>query len=140
MTGVELVPYAEKHAPFVVGTFADRLLAHPNVWHGKPVREHKKVLRQVLRHPAAGAIVAIPRGYPDDFVGWAAAFEGVLVFAFVRENLRRLGYARGMLAALGLDAPIPVAYWTRDCSLMAAGGKPLFFDVPALDRLSSLVH
>lgn len=136
--GIISVAYAPEHGAFVFGTFLDSLADAPSF--PLSLLDYRRVLDRVLRDPRSRCVVAVPAGHPDDLLGWACAYDAALVFAYTRYVVRRKGVATVLVAELGLPIPLPVVYWTRACSRIAATGKLLYFDVDALERISKLVH
>lgn len=139
--GLEFLAYdPEAHGAFVAGTF--RASLQDNLpWSLGDVKPHRVTLTHVLRSPKAQALVAVPKGHPDDLLGWAAAYDGALVFAYVRHIVRKRGIATALMEALGLRDErfaIPVVFWTRACSRIAADGRALFFDTDTLEAISAM--
>lgn len=140
--GIDLLAYDPgAHGAFVNGTFRAALQDSPP-WSLTDVKPHRATLAKLLRDTRSSALIAVPKGHPDDLLGWALAIDGSLVFAYVRHIVRKRGIASALLLGLGLSGqqPVPVVFWTRACSRMAANGCPLFFDTDSLEAVTAMAQ
>lgn len=127
---------ARDHHRFAKSTFVDALTEiAESPASARPA--FSKIIHRVLVDPRTVSVVAWPRGYPDEQLGWAASIDGVLVFVYVKYRFRRKGLGT-MLAAqvLDSDGPIRLAYWTRAAGRMALGGYPIVHDSCAQSELA----
>lgn len=88
------------------------------------------------------AVVACPRGYPEEFSGWAVGMHGALLFAYVRHPLRRQGIGLELIGSVTPD-DVPVvraAYWTEDAEGMSRHGIPIAYDFRAHQALLAFVR
>lgn len=102
--------------------------------------EQKRALMRVLHLGAGACVIAVPRGYCDDFVGWALELNGSLAFAYVREPFRRQGIASAMLCELPVRLPLVTAYWTDTAEAIAQAGFPIGYDIHAYRALLAFVR
>jgi GNAT superfamily N-acetyltransferase len=99
--------------------------------------EQADALIRMIRLGKAQAMVATPRGYPDDWSGWAVGAGGALLFAYVRAPLRRHGIGLELIGAVTPESAnsVHVAYWTNDVDGMSRHGIPLLYDIRAYQAL-----
>lgn len=135
---IAVVPAAPIHWRYVLDTFRRHLLYHCDGEHTESQSyRHRDRLAALLRGGLARAVVAVPNGH-DEALGWAAALGGVVVFAYVREQLRRNGFGSQMVAQLIETAPIRVAYWTPSARDIRAAGFPIIFDRDAYEDIARI--
>lgn len=111
-----LIPYAPSaHGAFVRSTWALGALRDGS-------RQARERLDVLLALPGSRAILAhAPSGR---FSGWAAATSDALIFAYVLPVLRGRGLGTMLVRELGfdgVDAPIPLLFWTPSAQRIAAG-------------------
>lgn len=99
-----------------------------------------RALVRAIRCGAAKAMIAVPRGEPDAWLGWAAAMGGALMFAYVRHGLRHGNIGTELIGSVTDGTPIDVAYWTKDAIGMARHGVPLRYSIDAYQALLSFVR
>lgn len=128
LASLDCGPIAREHHKVVRCTFADSVSEAELDPPAARIALHK-IIHRVLVDPRAVSVVAWPRGYPDEQIGWAVSLDGALVFVYVKYHFRRKGLGT-MLAARVLepDGPIRVVYWTRAAGRMALGGYPIVHD------------
>jgi GNAT superfamily N-acetyltransferase len=97
-------------------------------------------LVRALSTNAATATLAIPRGEPDAWLGWAVTMRGRLVFAYMRLDFRRHGIGLAMVGHVLDRTPIDVAYWTSDARAMADHGIPIRYSIEAYNDLLYFVR
>ena len=102
--------------------------------------QQKRALGRIVHTGAGAAAIIVPRGYPDDFAGWAVELNGALAFAYVRLDLRRQGLGSRLLCELPLRLPLSCAYWTDSAEAMACGGFPIHYDIHAYRALLAFVR
>lgn len=131
---------APAHHPWVCQTFARS--AHEVDGGSEERKRDVRILLRVLRDPRARSTVAVPHGFPDDFLGWSLALDGALVFAYVGYRHRRQGLGSYLMGKVTPDAGKPwrLAYWTRAASRMALKGFPVTHDLDAYEALLQLDH
>lgn len=130
MTAVDLASFVlpdERHLPFILHS-----------WRGSGLP--RAVMVRLLQKATARVCVTHVAGSPDDLIGWAAAVDGVLVYAYTRFHLRKNGYGALAIGAVVPDAaPVRCACWTPSAQRLADHGFPLVFDYRArmaLERLA----
>jgi hypothetical protein len=106
-------PSDEAHAAFVYGTFAQSTLSH---WPWNEIGRDV-LMAKLKRHLAVSRVgVAVPRGMPAEFIGWAAVeSQRRIVYAFTKYAFRRLGVATTLATELGAkigELPVGVLFWT----------------------------
>jgi hypothetical protein len=104
----------------------------------KGAREPWETLAARLRRPDTRCLVAHLPGDPDSLLGWAAAADGAIVWAYSRElygKVRRRGLMTSLLLELGVDVsePTPCLYWSPAAAAIAARGYRIFY-APSLSR------
>lgn len=73
-----------------------------------------------------GVLLAVPEATASTIAGWACAEPGVVHYVYVVETFRKLGVARALLEAIGIE-PRAFSQWSNACDrglgskLMAAG-------------------
>lgn len=135
----EVIPAAPSSWPWVLETFRGKLERID----GGPAllaREQTAALRRILQTGAGRAVVSVPRGHSDDFLGWAVALDGFLLFAYVRDEFRRQGLGSQLACAITNSVPMGLAYWTRDAEAISAHGYPIAYSIHAYQALLGFVR
>lgn len=136
---LDVIPAPPSSRPWILDSFRGQL----SRLEGGPrecAAEQTHALARLVGWQAGTAVVAVPRGYADDFVGWAVELGGALLFVYVREVFRRQGVGSALMAALPLRLPVEVAYWTADADAMAAAGFPIRYEIHAYRALLAFVR
>jgi hypothetical protein len=107
---------------------------------GVLARQQTSAFGRMLQTRAGRAVVAVPRGHDEDFLGWALGLDGYVVFAYVRDWCRRQGIGAQLLCALTDEIPIGVGYWTPDAAAMAAARFPIRYEIHAYQALLAFVR
>jgi len=137
---LEYGPATGEHHPLIKSSFTRSIAETDPDPHAARIYLHK-IIHRVLVDPRTISVVAWPRGYPDEHIGWAVAQDGALVFAYVKEHFRRCGLGTMLLAHVSESVgPIRVAYWTRAASRMALGGYPIVHDACVQSELARLAR
>jgi hypothetical protein len=135
---VSIVPAATAYWPYALDSFRRHLLYHCDGEHTESqTYRHRNRLAALLRGGLARMVVAAPNGY-EEALGWAVALGEVVVFAYVREQLRRNGLGSQMIARLTESVPVRVAYWTPSAAEIRAAGFPIVFDRDAYDYVARI--
>jgi len=136
---VAVCPISPASVPWIEATF----------WHqirnlrGKPwplARLESEAFSRLLRGKIASAALLTPVDYPEDFLGWVAALDGQVLYAYVRASLRRKGLGAALITAITDAAPVEVAYWTPDAQSMAVHGWPISYSASAYHALLSFAR
>jgi GNAT superfamily N-acetyltransferase len=138
---VEVIPAAPSHFAWMLSTFQEQIALLPlTPW--SVARAQGDALARILRGGLGRSAVVVPRGeeYHGDTLGWAAALDGRILFAYVREPLRRQGFGAQLITSLTNLVPVPVAYWTPEIEQVAAHGFPVCYDIHAFRALCSYVR
>lgn len=140
LASMDCGPINSAHFPIVRSTFAHAVAETEPDPATARLALHR-IIHRVLVDPRTVSVVAWPRGYSDEHIGWAVALGGALVFVYVKYRFRRKGIGT-MLAArvLDPDGPIRVAYWTRAAGRMALGGYPIVHDMAAQSEIARLAR
>ena len=137
-THIAVVPATPAYWPFVLDSFRRHLLYHCDGEYTEAQSyRHRDRLAALLRGELARTVVTVPNGH-DEALGWAAALGDVLVFAYVREQLRRNGFGAQMVAQLTESAPVRIAYWTPSAREIRAAGFPIIFDRDAYEDIARI--
>lgn len=135
--------YTDAHRPFVFGTFQESLTETPSIT-SDTRRLYEHALKRAMMDPSTRAVVLVPRGAPDEFLGWAVASDTALLYVYVRFPYRRgkLGEHLGtsLIERVTLDREMPLAIWTMDASRMAASGFPFRYDLDENERFRQLAR
>jgi len=90
---------------------------------------HVREIDRLLRGGGRFAVASLAAS-PECIEGWGVAYDGRLVFAYVRPAFRRWGIAGALVDALLPEtAPLPVVYWTHDADMIhRERGYPMIWD------------
>jgi hypothetical protein len=100
----------------------------------------RDALARIIRCGDGVCLVAIPRGYPDDFAGWIVALDSLpssAVYVYVRHRFRRERIGDLLLRSRVKSGPVGVAYWTGDAVAGKARGLPVEHSLAAYAALLS---
>jgi GNAT superfamily N-acetyltransferase len=73
-------------------------------------------------------------------MGWALGLDGALLFAYVSADFRLQGLGAALMTTVAPDAPVRVAFWTRDAESMRAHGFPIEYSIDAFRALCGYVR
>jgi GNAT superfamily N-acetyltransferase len=111
---IEIIPYRSDAAPFVLDSFTNSLESaarEPGVdWrvYAMSLGAARGWLRSKLEHVR----IAVPKGRPDIYVGWALILEGTLHYVYVKHVARKFGVATALLAGDVQRVSITTWPWT----------------------------
>lgn len=121
---VEVVPASRDGIDWALAVFCD----HVGAIEGPILaRTHMEAMARMLRSDIARCLVAVPRGYPDDLVGWIAYVPEGALFCYVRRRFRGDRIGTALVRSVSPEYPVPLAYWTADAANSAAHGWPAKF-------------
>jgi len=135
---LDVTAAGRQHANWMRQTFARSLRDNADA-----IDCHASVdlLDRVLRDVRVRTAVVSPTGYPDTYLGWAVAFCGAVVFAYVAYESRRGGLGTCLLETVSPGSnPWRFAFWTRAANRMAAKGYPCVYDLDAHESLLSMAR
>jgi GNAT superfamily N-acetyltransferase len=136
---VDIIPAQPAHWPWICATFREQVALLPLTTRSAS-RAQADAIARVLRGRVCRAFAAVPQGFDDDLLGWSLGIDGDLIFAYVRDRLRRGGIGSQLMTAVTDRAPIPVAYWTPEAEAMEAHGFPIHYDIHAFRALYAYVR
>lgn len=137
----EIIKAPRSALEWIAGTFYGQIQRIPSFVPSHPAAQSDALVRMIQTGDAT-AVVAVPRGHPDDFSGWAVGLRGALVFAYVRRVLRRHGIGAELMGSVtpADSSAIHCAYWTTDAEGMCRHGMPLVYDIFAYQALLAFVR
>ena len=100
----------------------------------------RRALERILRGGIGPAVVAVPVGFPTEFLGWAVAVDGRVLYAYVRSVFRRQGVGAQLVCAVTDRVPVEVAYWTPEAQAIADHGWPIRYEIQAYRTLLAFTH
>ena len=136
---VDIIPAQPSHWPWICATFLEQGALLPLTTR-TAASAQADALERVLRGGMCRAFSAVPQGFTDDLLGWSLGLDGALIFAYVRDHLRRGGIGSQLMTAATDRIPIPVAYWTPEAEAMEAHGFPIHYDIHAFRALYAYVR
>lgn len=111
---IELRGLTEKDLPFVFATWLHAYKKES--YFAKRIKrdvffkEHHRLIELLLGK--SQILVAHPIGEPDVILGYLVYTSGVVHFAFVKPEFRKLGIAKTMLNAAKFDTELQFTHWT----------------------------
>lgn len=134
---VSVIPAGASSRPWILEIFRDKLR---DLEGAREAQAHREALGRLMCSSLGRVVLAVPTGYNDDFCGWAASIEGLLVFAYVRDDLRCGGIGGKMITALGIPRPVGIAYWTDEAQQVQDHGFPLAYSQRAYLAMRALTR
>jgi hypothetical protein len=98
----------------------------------------RDALARIIRCGDGVCLVAVPRGYPDDFAGWLVTMGSLrtsALYVYVRRRFRRERIGTLLLRARCPSGPVGVAYWTGDAEAGSANKLPVEHSLAAYSAL-----
>jgi hypothetical protein len=136
--GAAIIRATQAHESFVCKAFRESLVDLAGMSLDR-ARAHERALWSQIRSGITSAVVAVPIGHPETFIGWAAQSCGSLLFAYVPTDLRGSGTAGKMAAALFDRGPVRLVYWTDVAEAIREHGFPLVHDWREFRRRERLI-
>ena len=100
----------------------------------------RDALARIIRSGAGTCLVAVPRGYNDDFAGWMVTLDSLpsaVVYVYTRRRFRCERIGSLLLRARRRAGQVGVAYWTGDAEDGQARGLPIEHSLAAYSALLS---
>lgn len=120
---IEVLPAPRTARGFILSTFADSLQSNAT----QDVRGAVHGLERLINGGLGGITVARARGASEELLGWAAVDCGVLVYAYVIRDARRLGIGAHIVASVLDSVPVRLRHWSRHATAIAEHGWPLIY-------------
>lgn len=98
----------------------------------------RDALARVIRCGSGVCLVAVPRGYTDEFAGWLVSLDSLptsALYVYVRHRWRREHIGTLLLRARSKSGPVGLAYSTDDAVAGQAGGLPVEHSLAAYAAL-----
>jgi hypothetical protein len=134
---VSIIPACADSRPWILSVFRDKVRTLEGA---REAQSHREALGRLMCSTLGRVVVAVPTGYTGDFCGWAASIGGMLVFAYVRDDLRANGIGNKLIVSLGVARPVGVAYWTEEAQQVHDHGYPLEYSHSAYLAMRSLTR
>lgn len=135
---IAIAPATPADWPWIADSFRRYLLHHCDGEHSSAqAHRHTQRLTALMRGNLVRVAIARPAGHAEA-LGWAAALGDVLVFAYVREILRRHGIGSQLATSLTEAFPMRLAYWTPLAQLIRDASYPLVFDRDAYESIARI--
>ena len=128
--GVIVAPRAAHD--WILQVFRDQLRPIEGAHHSALCRD---ALARLLRSGIGVCRVAIPRGYPDEWLGWLATVDGGAIYLYVRSRWRRAGIGTALVRNVQPEGNLGLAYWTGEAAEAAVHGMPIQHSIGAYQAL-----
>ena len=103
----------------------------------------RDALARIIRSNEGVALVAVPRGYGGDFVGWLvslASLPQAALYIYVRRRFRLAHLGTLLLRARALSGTVGLAYSTGDAVAAQTAGMPVEHSILAYRALLSFTR
>jgi GNAT superfamily N-acetyltransferase len=120
----EVIPAPRVAHDWILDVFRDQVRPFEGARDAALMRD---ALARVIRCGSGVCLVAVPRGYADDFAGWLVAIDtlpSAALYVYVRRRFRREAIGTLLLRARRASGPVGLAYWTDEAVAGAANKLP----------------